>query len=250
MEGSKETAQSVATEMTDKAKAMMPSLMQDMGVIMAHHEYAQHIRPLDGPAFGLRLVELLGSYDPDVVAVQLNLIGSHDAPRALTVLGGDRDALRLATLLQGTLPGAPCIYYGDEIGMAGGNDPANRASFPWDDSAWDHDLRTFVQAVIRLRAAEPAMRHGSTTAIGASGPAFAFERRLGDDALVVVVNAGTEPLELPIHIPGPAHGTMEPIELAGWGGWEADVSAIAIAGGEASVPIPARRGAVLRLRPA
>ena len=105
-----------------------PSL--DMGVVHAHHEYRRHLRPLDGPAFATRLEELLGVYDPDVVAVQLNLIGSHDAPRALAVLGGDLAALRMATLLQCTLPGAPSIYYGDEIGLTGGNDPANRASFP------------------------------------------------------------------------------------------------------------------------
>ena len=72
----------------------------------------------------------MASYDPDVVAVQLNLIGSHDAPRALTVLGGDVAALRMATLLQCTLPGAPSIYYGDEIGLTGGNDPANRGVVP------------------------------------------------------------------------------------------------------------------------
>ena len=225
-----------------------PSL--DMGVVMAHHEYAQHIRPLDGAAFGDRLVELLGSYDPDVVAVQLNLIGSHDAPRALTVLGGDRDALRMATLLQGTLPGAPCIYYGDEVGMAGGNDPANRASFPWDEAAWDHDLRTFVQAVLRLRADEPAMRHGSTTAIGAAGPAFAFERRLGDTALVVAVGPGTEPVELAVRVPGVDVARLEPVPLPGWSGSAGASPPFDVVGGEARVVLPARRGLVLRVVPA
>ena len=82
-----------------------PSL--DMGVVHAHHEYRRHLRPLDGPAFATRLEELLGVYDPDVVAVQLNLIGSHDAPRALAVLGGDLAALRMATLLQCTLARRP-----------------------------------------------------------------------------------------------------------------------------------------------
>ncbi len=228
-----------------------PSL--DMGVVNAHHEYSQHIRPLDGDAFGARLVELLGSYDPDVVAVQLNLIGSHDAPRALTVLGGDRDALRMATLLQGTLPGAPCIYYGDEIGLAGGNDPANRGAFPWDESHWDHELRTFVRSVIRLRGAEPAMRHGSTTAIGADGVAFAFERRLGDDALVVVVNAGTESVDLRVTVPGVAAGSLEPVAIDGWSGahgaGSVGSSGSTIVDGMADVQVDARRGRVLRVRP-
>ena len=68
----------------------------DMAAVNAHHEYRKHLRPLDGPGFANRLVELLGVYDPDVVAVQLNLISSHDAPRALTVLGGDTAGLRMA----------------------------------------------------------------------------------------------------------------------------------------------------------
>ena len=134
----------------------------DLDIVRAHHEYAAYLEPLDAPAFTARLVELLGVYDPDVVAVQLNLLSSHDAPRALTVLGGDVAAFRMATLLQCLLPGAPSIYYGDEIGMTGGNDPACRGAYPWDRARWDGDLRAFVRAVLALRAAEPAVRHGST----------------------------------------------------------------------------------------
>ena len=59
---------------------------------------------LDGPAFAARLGELLTAYDPDVVAVQLNLLGSHDTPRLRSILGGDRDGVRLATLLQRRCP--------------------------------------------------------------------------------------------------------------------------------------------------
>ncbi|MFI5226058.1 MAG: alpha-amylase family glycosyl hydrolase, partial [Candidatus Limnocylindrales bacterium] len=91
----------------------------DHAVVDAHDTYRRTVHRLDGPAFAGRLEHLMSVYDPAVTAVQLNLIGSHDAPRALTVLGGDRAALRLATLLQLTLPGAPCIYYGDELGMEG-----------------------------------------------------------------------------------------------------------------------------------
>ena len=74
--------------------------------------------------------ELAAAYDPDVAAVQLNLLGSHDTPRLRTVLGGDVAAVRLAFLLQATLPGAPCVYYGDEVGLVGANDPANRGGVP------------------------------------------------------------------------------------------------------------------------
>jgi len=81
-------------------------------LVRSHNEYAR-IGRLDGAAFAARLSELLSIYDPAVVAVQLNLLGSHDTPRALSIVGGDRRAMELAVTLQATLPGAPCIYSGD-----------------------------------------------------------------------------------------------------------------------------------------
>ncbi|MGZ6339786.1 MAG: glycoside hydrolase family 13 protein, partial [Candidatus Limnocylindrales bacterium] len=86
----------------------------DMEVIGQHFEYARNIRPEDGPTFAARLMAAMTIHDPAIVAVQLNLLGSHDTPRLRTIFGGDRDAVRLATLVQMTVPGAPCIYYGDE----------------------------------------------------------------------------------------------------------------------------------------
>jgi neopullulanase len=164
----------------------------DSGVITAHHEFGPSIRRTDGPAFARRLEELHDAYDPAVVAVQLNLLGSHDSPRALSVLGGDRAAVRLAVLLQATLPGAPCIYYGDEIGLAGGNDPACRGSFPTDQTTWDRDLHAFVSAALAVRHAHPALRRGGMRVVAAQGDAIALERRLDGECLVVAVNAGED----------------------------------------------------------
>ncbi len=191
-----------------------PSL--DLGVVSGHQEYRHALHPLDGPGFAARLEQLLRVYPPEVVDVQLNLLGSHDAPRLLTVLGGDRRAVRLASLLQATLPGAPCVYYGDEIGLAGGNDPANRGAFPWDEGRWDQQLRTFVRGVIGVRAGEPALRHGSTTVAAARGSAIAVERRLADASLVVAVNAGTEPLELALALGAPVGARLQTVDLEGW----------------------------------
>ena len=141
-----------------------PSL--DHAVVAGHHEYAGSIVPLDGAAFSARLVELLSVYDPDVVAVQLNLLSSHDAPRALTVLGGDRDALRLAHLLTASLPGAPCVYYGDEVGVTGGDDPYNRATYPWADLGGQPDttLLADFKRLIKLRHDHAVLRRGSLDA--------------------------------------------------------------------------------------
>jgi cyclomaltodextrinase len=219
----------------------------DMAVVQAHHEYRRWLRPRDGAGFADRLVELLGVYDPDVVAVQLNLLGSHDTPRPLTVLGGDTAAMRMATLLQCTLPGAPSIYYGDEIGLTGGNDPANRGAFPWDSARWDGQLRDYVKAVVTLRATEPVVRHGATVAIGSSGAAMAFERRLDPDRLVVAVNPGDAAIDLDVTIDGVADGRLEAIALPALLGNPPDQTGVDIRQDRARIGLPARTGLVFRV---
>jgi glycosidase len=121
----------------------------------------------------------------------------------------------MAFLLQSTLPGAPCLYYGDEIGLEGANDPDCRRSFPWDESAWDQSTLAFVRAAFGLRHAEPILRGGGLRIVGTSGDSLAILRSgrwdaasaLPDDArpALVVVNAGEAPAAL----------SIEAIELAG-----------------------------------
>jgi neopullulanase len=218
----------------------------DMDVVRRHHSYSLSLRPLDGPGFADRVLELASAYDPDVVAVQLDLVGSHDAPRLRTVLGDDVTGVRLATLLQTTLPGAPCIYYGDEIGLRGGNDPENRGAFPWDDSAWDRGLRDSVQALLLLRAAEPGLRDSPLRAVGADGPAVAFERGIGVSRFVVAVNAGDAAVNLELRFgdaPDGAGGHLAPIELPGF-----DVIGEApIVDGGATIGLAPRSGGLLRI---
>lgn len=216
-----------------------PSL--DMDVVRSHHEYGLSMGPLDGPGFAARLIETLEAYDPAVVSVQLNLLGSHDAPRLRTVLGGDDAAVRLATILQMTLPGAPCIYYGDEIGLAGGNDPACRAAFPWDEARWDTGLRAFVREVVRLRSDEPALRHGETTILAAADDAVAYERRLDERTVIVAVNAGVTATALQTR--PTASGTGHPERLLGNGRVRVDGAP----DGGLTIVIPPRIGEVLRL---
>ena len=162
----------------------------DLRVVDEHHMYRQSIRRLDGAAFGRTVVRLMTLYDPAIVSAQLNLLGSHDAPRALTVLGGDGAALRLAFLLQMALPGAPCIYYGDEIGMAGHHDPDCRRAYPAEPGAGDRALRAFVAALTSARHAHVALRRGEVRVAGAAGEAVVLERSDEGRRALVAVNAG------------------------------------------------------------
>jgi glycosidase len=108
-----------------------------------------------------------------------------------------------------TLPGAPSIYYGDEIGLAGGNDPACRGAFPWDRGAWDEPLLAFVRDLIRLRATEPALRHGTTRVAATAGDAVVIERRTATRTIVVAVNSGPSDAVLRF---GPIGAVDDPLE--------------------------------------
>ncbi len=185
----------------------------DLDVIRRHDSYRRMLRPLDGPDFGRRLDKLMTNYDPAVVAVQLNLIGSHDTPRAVTVLGGDRTALRLAMLLQLSLPGAPSIYYGDEIGIEGDHDPDNRRAYPTDPLAGDRDLRAFVKAMLAARRDHVALRRGTVRVLSASGGGVAYLREADGQRAIVAVNAG--PGHASLALPRVESDAYRPLELPG-----------------------------------
>jgi len=153
---------------------------------------------LDAPDFSRRAVELLNLYPQEIVLTQLNLLDSHDMPRFLSLAQSDKASLRLATLFQMTYPGAPCIYYGDEIGLEGGHDPDNRRAFPWDESKWDLELRDFFKRAIALRKAHPALRTGEFVALLAEDQVFAYLRHQGQELLVVVLNNGEQAYEMKI----------------------------------------------------
>jgi cyclomaltodextrinase / maltogenic alpha-amylase / neopullulanase len=168
-------------------------------------DYGRYLRPLDGPAFADRLDDLLKLYDPAINQVQFNLLDSHDTPRFLTTAHGDQSALRLGWLFILTYPGAPCIYYGDEIGLDGGPDPECRKAFPWERSAWNLALREYIKKLIDLRKSHPALRRGTFQRLAAQDNLYAFGRKLGGEALVVAINASTETKRIDI-----------PIQALGW----------------------------------
>ena len=207
------------------------------------------VQPIDGPEFARRVEHGLALYPPAAVAVQLNLIDSHDTPRFLAMTSGDKAALRLATLLQMTLPGAPSIYYGDEIGMTGEQDPGCRGSFPWNDrGAWDLELLAFTQSVVAVRRASAVLRRGGYRTAAGQGPAMAFVRTplpgIDGPAMVVAINSGEPDISLELDLPELADGQLTAIPLAGM---QAGVGAdAAVRDGHATVSVPGHSGLVLR----
>lgn len=118
-------------------------------------------------------------------------LGSHDTRRVITRLEGREDQLKLAFLIQFAFPGAPAVYYGDEIGLTGGKDPDCRKAFPWDENQWNTSLRTFVKKLISIRRKRVELRRGEFKKIFLKPDrgGYAFSRNLGDQSVLVAVNA-------------------------------------------------------------
>ena len=189
----------------------------DPAIVGSQHEYAAHVRASDGPAFAHALTDVLAAYAPEVTAVQLRLLGSHDTPRFRTVCGGDPVAYRLATLLQMTRPGAPCIDYGDELGLEGGADPGCRGAMPTDPGAGDTSLRAFVAGAIALRRAHPCLRDaGRWRVAGANGGAYAHLRWDDREAFVVAVDAADDSSRLTLQLPELAGRRLQAVRWRGW----------------------------------
>lgn len=212
---------------------MVPELVEGIG-------YAP-VPALEAAQMAEQIEKLLALYPSEVTHVQLNLLGSHDTARFLSIAGGDRSALKLATLFQMVYPGAPCIYYGDEIGLEGGKDPACRGTMPWQTpEEWDEELLTFIRQAIALRHKHSALRRGSYRTLYAEKQTYVFERRDENEQLVITFNASSQKarLELPLKIKG-----TRLIPLFG------EQAVVAIENNGAAINLPPRTGIVWQVEP-
>ncbi len=127
-------------------------------------------------------------------------VNTHDIPRLQSE--GDARALDVATAIQLALPGVPCLYYGDEIGMAGGADPDNRRCMEWDESRWDRARLGRTTDLVKRRRGSPALRRGGFVDLGSAGDVLAFARPLGDRTAVLVATRSREPITVRVPIDG------------------------------------------------
>lgn len=200
------------------------------------------LQPLSASQFADTVDDILNLYNWQVTLAQLNLLSSHDMPRFLTLVQGDKAALKLATLFQMTFPGAPCVYYGDEIGMEGEHDPDCRRTFLWNEDYWDQELLAFSRRAIRLRHKHPALRRGRYIHLHADDQhgVYAFARQVEEETLAVVLNNGPTGYEL--DVPGQDLFTDGTLLHDLWGGEYAQVTAGRITGATLSP----RSGVVLQ----
>ncbi len=145
---------------------------------------------------------VLHSYPINVNEVQFNLLDSHDTPRILTICENNIEKVKLLYLFQLSFVGTPCIYYGDEIGMTGGQDPGCRKCMVWDKSEQNVDLFEHVKKLIHLRKSMASFgNQGIFEFIEANDETnhIMYRKSFNDEKLLFVVNNSLDKItvELP-----------------------------------------------------
>ena len=193
------------------------------------------------------------NYPPAAFYSAMNFLGTHDTPRIMTVLGARRKPqkkddrahyrlspaerakgtalVKLAALMLFTFPGSPTVYYGDEAGMEGFEDPFNRGGYPWGQE--DAELKNWFTHLGCLRASRAELQKGAIEYHLADGPLLCYERKLGGHRSVTAVNAGTRAATITI----PWSGVIATDMLSGRTYTAKD--------GHISVHLSARKGALL-----
>lgn len=152
---------------------------------------------LNAGAFADHVDSMLQMYDQTTLPALLNLLDSHDTGRIMTLAGGDPELVVLMLALLLTMPGAPCIYYGTEVGLEGRPDPDNRRGFPWDDLDGAPEISDAVRSLVALRHAEAGLRSSELERLGPPpgsdfGRTYLYARGTGAERVVVAVNHADE----------------------------------------------------------
>lgn len=174
-------------------------------------DYQKYLHPIRAEEFANRIDYLLSLYDPEINFAQLNLLDSHDTPRFITTAGNDISALKLAWLFIFTFVGAPCFYYGDEIGLAGGLDPECRGSFEWNSEKWNEDVYGYAKSLTALRALHPALRRGDYQRLITNDNLYSYIRSTKKEKLIIAINSGGNTLN--VELPTPPGFTLKALRL-------------------------------------
>lgn len=189
-------------------------------------------------------------YPKEAFDVMLNLVDSHDTERILFNLNGEnpdsdfyasevsqeaKEKMYLVPLMQMTYPGAPCIYYGDEIGMTGGKDPDCRRGMIWGQG--DKDLVEWYAKLANIRNNYEVLRTGDIIPhYAVSDDVYSFERTSNDDFALVLINRGdADTVETEVSV---ANGTVLTNVLD-------PTQTYTVADGKVTVAVPAIGGVIL-----
>lgn len=165
--------------------------------------------------FTNKIVTVLENYPKDVVDVLMNHIGTHDTMRAITALAGENceyrdrqwqserklseeeyaygvELMKIASLIQFTLPGVPSVYYGDEAGMQGYKDPFNRVCYPWGNE--NEELILWYKSLGQFRTEHRVFERGDFEPVSEQDGVIAYKRKDAENEIMVIVNRNSAPI--------------------------------------------------------
>lgn len=144
--------------------------------------------------FMRRMMSLYENYPKEAFYANLNILGTHDTERILTILNekGENtiDYLKLAVAIQMTMPGVPLIYYGDEAGLKGGKDPDNRKTYPWGRE--DKDVFEIYKLFTSIRDKYDLFKKGEFKFYNLNEDILCYERYLGDERAFIIINRNSK----------------------------------------------------------
>ena len=153
--------------------------------------------------FSDSLANLYFMYSFKALSSCQNLLSSHDVKRFLNRCS-DLSSIYGPIFMQATFPGIAGIYYGDEIGLNGGNEPNNREAFPWnDEGSWDLNLQNYIREIMNIKSSNNILKYGNFQLLPNQNDAIVFRRVLRDKSLLCIFNRSED--QKNIKIPSTAH---------------------------------------------
>ena len=156
-------------------------------------------KSINGHQFSEQVNAVRGLYPLPAYEVMWNLIDSHDTARFLHQAGEDIRRLKLAALVQMTFTGMPFIYYGDEVGLSGGEDPDCRRGMLWDQDKQNMELLSYYKKLIALRKSYPALMTGDFKVVESGDEYVVYEKYNENQIIKVILNNGEKELDMSIY---------------------------------------------------
>ncbi|MEG1254480.1 glycoside hydrolase family 13 protein [Clostridium sp.] len=172
---------------------------------------------IDSDMFRRKIQSLYENYPKEFFYGAMNVLGTHDSERILTIylehVKNEKKALKLlklSSLLQMTFPGVPCIYYGDEAGVTGGRDPYNRKSYPWGEE--NEDLIKWYKLITKLREENHIFRSGEFKFYDISKDVLCYERNLKGKRAIIAINRSDSHIAVDFNVESNKNSNKNDIE--------------------------------------
>ena len=155
-------------------------------------------RSINAETFGHRLETALSRHPDETNMAMFNALDTHDTKRFINSCSHRLDSFKLGVVVQMMFPGSPSIYYGDEAGIDGENDPDCRKCMTWQENPGEKESFRFYQRLIQFRKKHSAIRNGSFTTVLADGRVYGFARENETEIIEIFVNDSDDTVEITV----------------------------------------------------